>query len=220
MNSTPTARPVLTRDAIIAAAAQVADAGGLAAVSMRNVGKALGVEAMSLYHHIKNKDALLDALVDWIFAQIELPVDEDRWREGMVRRAQSARTVLGAHPWGLGLIESRATPGPSLLAHHNAVIECLRAGGFSIRLAAHAFSVIDSYVYGFVMTEQNLPFDASASTSASDFAEEFAPMIAAYPHLAELVVHLTGGRDYVYVDEFMYGLDLILDELARRVGQS
>ncbi len=211
-------RTPLNRASIVQAAAAAADSGGLPGVSMRRVGRELGVEAMSLYHHIANKDELLDALVDWVFAQIELPKPEDSWRAGMVRRATSARAVLTAHPWALGLIESRANPGPALLTHHDAVIGCLRRGGFPVMLASHAFSVIDAYVYGFALTEQNLPFDPSASEAAGDFASEFMPRIKQYPHLAELVTTLTSGRVYVFTDEFSYGLDIILDELERRLA--
>ncbi len=211
-------REPLNRERIIDAAAAVADRGGMSAVSMRNVGKELGVEAMSLYHHVAGKEALLDALVDWIFARVELPAADDPWRGGMIRRAASARRVLTAHPWGLGLIESRSTPGPALLGHHNAVIGCLRRGGFSIMLASHAFSAIDAYVYGFALTEQTLPFDPAAATSAGDFAAEFAGMIEAYPYLAELVGALTSGRDYVFSDEFDDGLTMILDQLELRLA--
>ncbi|MEE1622398.1 TetR/AcrR family transcriptional regulator [Zafaria sp. J156] len=155
------AREPLSRERVVEAAVAVADRGGLAAASMRGVAAELGVEAMSLYHHVAGKDALLDALVDWVFARIELPGERDPWRPAMAARAASARSVLAAHPWALGLIESRRVPGPALLAHHNAVLGNLRANGFPVRLAAHAFSALDSYVYGFVLTELNLPFDAA-----------------------------------------------------------
>lgn len=211
-------REPLSEERVVEAAARVADRGGLTAVSMRGVGKELGVEAMSLYHHVAGKEAMLDLLADWVFSLIELPAAGDGWREGMMRRARSAREVLGAHPWALGLIESRSAPGPALLLHHDAVIGCLRAGGFPVMLASHAFSVIDAYVYGFVLTEQTLPFDPAATASAGDFAAEVAPTIAEYPHLAELVGELTTGRDYVFADEFVYGLDVILDELGRRLA--
>jgi len=209
-------RAPLSVTGIVDAATAVADRGGLTAVSMRGVGAELGVEAMSLYHHIAGKEALLDLLADWVFAQIELPESDEGWRAGMIRRADSARAVLSAHPWALGLIESRSAPGPALLRHHDAVIGCLRRGGFSVMLASHAFSVIDAYVYGFVLTEQTLPFDPAGTSSAGDFAAEFAPMIADYPHLAELVGALTSGRDYVFTDEFGYGLEVILEGLERR----
>ena len=157
-------RPALSRGRIVEAAARVADAGGLRSVSMRNVAKELGVEAMSLYHHIAGKEALLDALADWIFSRIELPALDEPWRPAMAARAGSARGVLSAHPWGLGLIESRRNPGPALLRHHDTVLGCLRRGGFPVAIAAHAFSVIDAYVYGFVLTELNLPFEPGEAT--------------------------------------------------------
>ncbi|MCA0251443.1 MAG: TetR/AcrR family transcriptional regulator [Actinobacteria bacterium] len=202
---------------IIEAAVEVADHGGFAAISMRNVGRQLGVEAMSLYHHIANKDALLDALVDWVFAQIELPATTDSWQDGMRRRAGSARRVLVDHPWALTLIDSRSAPGPALLRHHDAVIGCLRDGGFSIDLAARAFSVIDAYVYGFALTERNLPFDPSTTTDAVDFAAEVAPLLSEYPHLAELVQHLTASGEYSFSRQFEDGLEIILGELGHRL---
>lgn len=211
-------REPLSPERIIAAAASAADSGGLAAVSMRNVGRELSVEAMSLYHHVAGKEALLDGLSDWVFAQIRLPLDADSWREGMLRRARSAREVLAAHPWALGLIESRSAPGPALLRHHDAVIGCLHRGGFPLLLASQAFSVIDAYVYGFVLTEQALPFDPAGAGNAGDFAQRVAPALAEYPHLAALVGELTGGRDYVFADEFEVGLGMILDQLEHRLA--
>src|SRR5690349_17818371 len=151
-------RARLTHELVVTAAVAVADHGGLGAVSMRNVARELGVEAMSLYHHVANKEALLDALADWAFTQVELPPPGTPWRQAMADRAASSRSALSAHPWALGLMESRRTPGPAVLTHHDTVLGLLRGGGFSVALAAHAFSVLDAYVYGFVLTEQTLPF--------------------------------------------------------------
>lgn len=211
-------RPALTRERIIDAAVRVADRGGVPAVSMRNVGKELGVEAMSLYHHVAGKDALLDGIADWVFAQVEAPSADEPWREAMVRRAESARRAVGTHPWALGLIESRRAPLPALLKHHNAVLACLRTNGFSIPLAAHAFSAIDSYVYGFVLTEVNLPFNENSG--ADEFASQMQRELPAddYPYLVELLTNHVVGQDYSYGDEFEYGLDLILDSLERKYG--
>lgn len=209
-------RPALTRDRIVEAAAAVADEGGLGAVSMRGVGKELGVEAMSLYHHVAGKQDLLDGLADWVFARIELPDAAAPWRESMTRRAISAREVLARHPWALGMLESRRTPGPALLHHHDRVIGALRHNGFSVALAAHAFSVIDAYVYGFVLTEVNLPMEPGGE-SAEEFAAELALPTDAYPHLTEMIAEHVLGRDYAYAEEFGYGLDLILDGLAERL---
>lgn len=207
----------LNEERIVEAAVAVADRGGFGAISMRNVGKELGVEAMSLYHHVAGKDALLDALVDWVFAQIELPPVAASWREGMRLRARSARDVLVAHPWALTLIDSRSRPGPALLAHHDAVVGCLRSGGFSVELSAQAFSVIDAYVYGFALTERNLPFDPAGGEEALDFVAQVMPALAPYPHLAELVRHQTSSGDYSFSTQFDLGLDIILDELERRL---
>ena len=215
-----TQREPLSRPRIIDAAVTVADAGGLAAVSMRNVGKQLGVEAMSLYHHVPNKEALLDDLADWIFAQIELPSPGQPWREAMAERASSARQVLSRHPWALGLVESRRSPGPALLNHHNSVLGSLRTNGFSVALAAHAFSVIDAYVYGFVLTEQNLPFDDDNPAMTDELLASFMAMAESYPHLAELNATLAQGESYSYGIEFDYGLDLILDGLEQRMPQA
>lgn len=215
------ARPALSTQRVIDAASRVADASGLGGVSMRSVGRELDVEAMSLYHHVASKDALLDGLADWVFERIDTPSATGPWRPEMERRARSARTVLAAHPWGLGLIESRRSPGPATLHHHDAVLGCLRASGFTVALAAHAFSVLDAYVYGFVLTEVNLPF--RPGESAEDFVEELGvaglgPMAEAYPHLAEMVAEQVVGRDYAYGDEFDHGLALILDGLEARFG--
>lgn len=209
-------RPALSAGVIVEAAVRVADVGGLAQVSMRNVGKELGVEAMSLYHHLRGKEALLDALADWAFARIELPEPAEPWREAMAARAASARRVLSAHPWALGLLESRRAPGPALLRHHDRVLGCLRENGFSVALAAHAYSALDAYVYGFVLTEVNLPFEAGEG--AEEFAATIAPMLAEYPHLTEMIGTLVVGRDYDYANEFAYGLDLVLDGLEARVA--
>lgn len=211
-------RPPLTRDRIVAAGVQVADAGGLSAVSMRNVGKQLGVEAMSLYRYLAGKDELLDALADWVFTQIDPPVAGRPWRVELVKRSTQARRVLSGHPWSLTLIESRKNPGPTTLRAHDAVLGCLRADGFSIELAAHAFSAIDAYVFGFVLSEVSRPFELSAP--APDNVEGFVAHLDIatdeYPHLMEMVSELIVGRGWAFANEFDYGLDLVLDALERR----
>lgn len=214
-----TARPALSHARVIEAAVRVADRGGLASVSMRNVGRELGVEAMSLYHHVEGKEALLDALADWAFARIELPMLDEPWRSAMQRRTTSAREVLGSHPWTLGLIESRRVPGEHLLRHHDRMLGCLRRNGFPVALATHAFSLLDAYVYGFVLSERHLPL--APDETLAEFAVEIAPHVPAerYPYLAETVAaHVDAG--FVYGDEFMFGLELILDSLEARLAAS
>ncbi len=209
---------LLTRERVLRAAVALADGHGLDWLSMRKLGQALGVEAMSLYHHVANKEALLDALADWAFAQMELPAAGTPWREAMAARAASARTVLAAHPWALGMLESRSNPGPALLRHHDGVLGLLRGGGFSVELAAHAYSVIDAYVFGFVLTETNLPFEAGEG--AEDFVEATAGLMSPeeYPHLTEMAAELVVGGSYDFADEFDYGLELILDSLEARLA--
>jgi AcrR family transcriptional regulator len=212
-------RTPLTRERVVDAAARVADEGGLAGVSMRNVGRELGVEAMSLYHHVKDKAALLDGLADWIYTRIELPERATPWRPAMAARAASARRALAAHPWSLALVDTRRVPGPHVLRHNDAVLGFLRRDGFPLPLATHAFSAIDAYVYGFVVTELNLPFDPAGSVDA--FVDHVSALVPAerYPYLAELVTAHAEDRGYSYAEEFEYGLDLILDSVEVRLRE-
>lgn len=209
-------RQPLSQERIIEAAVRVADGGGLGRVSMRTVGKTLGVEAMSLYHHLAGKDALLDGLANWAFTQFEQPRVGQAWRAAMSARARSQRRVLSGHPWALGLIESRRVPGPALLEHHEAVLACLRRAGFSYPLATHAHAVLDAYVFGFVLTELNLPFGAEGEGA---FAVEVQRSLPAerYPHVAELLAGHVVGKAFAYAAEFEFGLELVLDGLERHL---
>ena len=210
----------LTRDRVLQAGVDLADSGGLAALTMRRLGQSLGVEAMSLYHHVPNKDRLLDGMVDRVFAEIELPTPGAPWRTAMRDRAASARAALNRHPWAIPLMQSRTAPGPATLRHHDRVLGTLRAAGFSLELAAHAFSALDGYVYGFALQEASLPFDTSGQgpEGVTEIAESILaglPSPDEYPHLAELTTWYVTNPGYAYGDEFGYGLDLILDGLER-----
>jgi AcrR family transcriptional regulator len=125
----------------------------------------LGVEAMSLYHHVPNKDAILDGVVDAVFAAIELPPVAADWRAAIRARAGSARVVLARHSWALGLMDSRRNPGPATLRHHDAVLGVLREAGFSVAMATHAVSLLDSYIAGFVLQESSLPMATPADVA-------------------------------------------------------
>jgi AcrR family transcriptional regulator len=208
-------RTPLSRERIVAAAMQVADDGGLAAVSMRSVGKALGAEAMSLYHHVSGKEELLDLLAEAAFEEIPLVEIGTPWRTAMTSRADAMRAVLTAHPWALGLLESRSNPGPAVIRHHDRVLGVLRGDGFDLALAAHAYSVLDAYIYGFVLTELSLPFTPEVGADA--FAEGLELHADDYPHLAEMLEQMVLGHGYDYGDEFGYGLDLVLDQLELRL---
>lgn len=211
----PAARQPVTRERALQVACELADEGGLETLSMRRLAEALGVEAMSLYHHVPNKAAILDGMVDRIFEQIGVPSPGVDWRSTMRQRAASVRSVLLRHPWALGLMESRATPGPATLAHHDAVLGCLRAGGLSLELTAHAYAVLDSYIYGFIHTELSLPFKTSEQTHEVAAAIFSRMPAGSYPHLTELTLQHVLKPGYAYGNEFDFGLELILDGLER-----
>jgi AcrR family transcriptional regulator len=213
-------RVPLTRERVLQAAIERADQGGLEALTMRKLGQELGVEAMALYHHFANKDDLVDGMVDLVFAEIDLPDGERDWRRAMRKRAISVRDALLRHRWAIGLMESRRTPGPANLRHHDGVIGSLRAGGFDIAMAAHAYSLLDSYIYGFALTKMNLPFETSEEVGevAQAMLEPFPA--GEYPHLMEILTDHVMQPGYDYGDEFEYGLDLILDGLAKMDDQA
>jgi AcrR family transcriptional regulator len=208
-------RTPLTRERILRAAVALADRDGVGALSMRRLARELEVEAMSLYHHVAGKDALLDGMVDLVFGEIELPAAGAGWKTAMRRRAVSARVALRRHPWAINLMESRRTPGPANLRHHDAVIGCLRQAGFSVALTARAYSLLDAYIYGFAVQEASLPFDTPEETA--EVAQAIMAELSAgtYPHLAELASEHVLQPGYDYGDEYEAGLDLILDGLER-----
>jgi AcrR family transcriptional regulator len=208
-------RPPLTPERVLQAAMTLADQGGLESLSMRKLGQELGVEAMALYYHFANKDQVLDGMVDLVFKEVDLPDTGSDWRAAMRRRALSLRDVITRHRWAIGLMESRTHPGPATLGHHDAVIGRLLAGGFDMAMAAHAYSLLDSYIFGFALTKMNLPFD-----DASDIVEMSQSMLEPFPvdQYSNLVAFITEHAmkpGYDYADEFEYGLDLILDGLER-----
>ena len=206
-------RVPLSRDKVLRAAVAVADAGGLETLTMRTLGQELGVGPMALYRHVANKDDLVDAMVDVVFGEIALPSAGDDWKSAMRERGISVREVLSRHRWAVDLMESRTNPGAANLRHHDAVIGCLRAAGFDMAMAAHAYSLLDSYIYGFAQTQMNLPFESTA-----DIAEVAQQMLQpfplnAYPNLAAFITEHAMKPGYDHANEFEYGLDLILDGL-------
>jgi AcrR family transcriptional regulator len=205
----------LTRERVLAAALKLADQGGLEGLSMRKLGQALGVEAMALYYHFANKERVLDGIVDLVFGEIDLPTTDEDWKVAMRRRAISVRDALLRHRWAIGLMESRTNPGPANLRHHDAVIGNLRAAGFDMAQVATAYSLLDSYIYGYAMTKMNLPFE-----DTSDIVELSETMLAPFPageyqNLADFITEYAMQPGYDYANEFEYGLDVILDGLER-----
>ena len=226
------ARPQpLSKERVLRAALSLADRGGLDSLSMRNLAGELGAGAMSLYHHVPNKEELLDGMIDIVFSEIELPTTDVDWRTALRRRALSTREVLNRHRWAVGLMEGRATPGPASLRLHDAVLGCLREAGFSIELTIQAYSVQDAYIYGFALQEKHLPFDdaeGGAALAEAQFQEydaleqerQLGALAEAYPYLAEVVVGHVAEVGYDFAQSFEFGLDLILDALERRRVQS
>jgi AcrR family transcriptional regulator len=212
----PTRTP-LSRERVLDGALAVADAGGIAGLTIRSIADKLGVKPMSIYHHVANKEQILDCIVDMVFAEIELPVPGGDWRTEMYRRAVSEREALNRHPWAIQLLQSRTTPGPATLRHHDAVVGSLRGGGFSIEMTAHAFALIDSYVLGFALSEAALPIHGPESTP--EVAESIMRQFAGdtYPNLTEFSIEHVMKPGYDFGAEFEFGLDLILDGLAGKV---
>jgi len=200
----------LSRDQVLRAAMAIADKHGLEALTMRAVSQRLKAEAMSLYRHVRNKEDILDGLVDLVFAEIDLPQRGATWRAALRRHAASTRQALRRHTWAIALMESRARPGPANLGHHDAVLGALGAAGFDSVTATRAYNLVNSYVYGFALQEASLPFDTpeEMATMADAAIAQFSA--TEYPHLREAAFALVrSGFDYS--KEFETGLDLVLD---------
>ncbi|PTT61403.1 TetR/AcrR family transcriptional regulator [Arthrobacter sp. HMWF013] len=208
-------RARLNRERVLETAIRLADGGGIEKLSMRRLGDELGVEAMSLYNHVSNKEDLLNGMIDALYGEIELPSHGDDWKSAVRKRSVSVRAVLLRHPWANGLMDSATRPGPGTLRHHDRVLGTFRNGGFSLAMTAHAFSALDSYVYGFAKQEKALPFDTTEETA--DMANIMLAQLPAseYPYLYELTAKHVLRPGYSYADEFTFGLDLVLDALER-----
>lgn len=207
----------LSHERIIDAAARVADRGGIAAVSMRSVGNELGVEAMSLYHYVASKETMLDELSEWVFAKISIPNRHILWREALWQRAHSAREVLRAHTWGLGMMESRPAPGVSQLRHYDEMMGRLVSAGFSAALATTAFATVDAFVFGFVLTESTLPLQAGPGAEQK-LAEAAGLDATKFPHLTAVLSDLFISGTYAFGDEFQAGLTILLDGIEQRLA--
>jgi AcrR family transcriptional regulator len=205
----------LNRERVLKGAVAIADTAGIGALTIRSLAEELGVKPMAIYYHVANKDEILDGIVDLVFAEIELPETDGDWRSELVRRASSARRVLSRHHWAIGLMESRKSPGPATLRHHDAVLGTLRKAGFTVEMTAHAYALLDSYVYGFALQEAALPFQGTGTAAgvAESMMEQFPA--DAYPHLVELTTEYILQPGYDFGDEFDFGLDVILDALSR-----
>lgn len=214
----PAVRRPLTHGTIIVAAVELADEIGVDPLTIRKLATRLGVKPMAIYHHVASKDEILDGMVDAVFAEIALPPGDMEWQAGMRVRTRSARTAFARHRWAAAMMDSRTSPGPATLAHHDAVLGCLRRG-LSLRMAAHAYTLIDAFVFGFALQEAALPFSNGEESAGivSAILESFPA--DAYPHLAELTMEHVLQPDYDFGVEFEFGLDLILDGLAEAAAR-
>lgn len=212
-------RPVLSREAVLAGAVELADQIGIEPLTLRRLATHLGVKPMSIYYYVANKDEIIDGMVDAVFAEIEMPPPETPWREAMTTRAHSARAALRRHPWAPGMLDSRTNPGPANLGHHDAVIACLRANGFSLPLTGHAFAILDAFIYGFALQESALP--GQGGDELTDMAGDMLATFGEhFPSLAEFTNDHVLQPGYAFGDEFDVGLELILDGLESRWAAS
>lgn len=213
----PPRRLPLSREKVLGCAVDLADSSGIAALTIRSLAQSMGTKPMSLYYYVANKEEILDGIVDIVFSEIKLPSPTGEWREEMHRRAHAVRSALKRHPWAVGLLESRSSPGEATLRHHEATLGTLRAAGFSIQMTAHAYALLDSYIYGFALQEAALPFDGrdTAAEITTPIVERFST--GQYPHMVEIAVEHVLKPGYDFGDEFDFGLNLILDGLSRSI---
>jgi AcrR family transcriptional regulator len=208
-------RPPLSRDRVVEAAIGLADAGGIESLSMRKLAGALGVEAMTLYYYVANKDEILSAIVDMVVGEFELPDPEADWKAAIRRTAISAFEVLQRHPWAASLMLHGTTVSTARLRYMDAILGSLRRGGFSADLTDHAYHALDSHIMGFTLwvVSMNLGTEEDLAKMAEQFLRELP--IDDLPHLAEHIQQHMKPRDPSDEGEFAFGLDLILDGLER-----
>lgn len=211
------ARNVLTRELVLRAAVELLDEAGVEAFSMRQLGARLGVEAMSLYNHAKNKEDILDGALDMVLGEISIPDGGSSWRQAMRERAISALAAFGKHPWAAPLNDSRVNDSPTRLRYFDSILGCLEDAGFSLREAVRAFSVLDAYVYGFA--RQLASMERQAGAGGGELASELLETMPAgrYPRL-ERMAEIAKAEGYDAEADFAFGLDLILDGIAARLA--
>ncbi len=212
-----TDRTPLSRERVLDGGVALADRIGVMSFTIRKLADELGTRPMTIYHHVDGKDAILDGMIDRVFAAIDLPPDDQPWKDAVRARCVSARSVLARHPWATPLMESRSSPGPETLAHHDAMLGTFRRGGLSLPLTAHAYAILDSYVYGFALQEATLVVEADVDLV--DLAEGMLAALAEYPHMAEFTTGHVLQPGYDFTSSFEFGLDLLLDGLAEAAAR-
>jgi AcrR family transcriptional regulator len=210
----PAGRAPLNRERVLRGAVAVADAGGIAALTIRSLAQRLGVKPMTVYYYVANKEEILDGIVDIVFSEMYVPDVGGDWRVEISERARSARAVLRRHPWATPLLESRRAPGPATLRHHDAVLGTFRTAGFAVEGTAHAYALLDAFVYGHALQEASLPFEGPDSVNEVAGPVQELMAAGAYPHMTEMVTSYYLQPGYDFADEFEFGLRTILDALA------
>lgn len=205
--------PTLTRDRVLEGAVALADEIGIEGFTIRKLAARIDAKPMTIYHHVSNKEAIIDGMVDLVFSEIDLPPEDTDWKTAIRERSRSVRAALARHRWAAPLMEARTSPGPATLRHHDAVLGCFRRGGLSIAMTAHAYALVDSYVYGFAMQEANLP--ATGGEDLTELVESILENMSGseHPHLMEMTAKHFLQPGYDFGTEFDFGLDLILDGL-------
>jgi AcrR family transcriptional regulator len=205
----------LNRDRVLRGAVELADAIGIEPLTIRKLAEHLDTKPMTLYHHVANKDAILDGMVESVFAEIDTPPHDLPWRDAIRHRCTSARQVLATHPWAVPMLESRPAPGPATLHHHDAVLGCLLRADLPMAAVAHAYALIDAFVYGFAIQEASLPTGDAGSLDeiATAVREQLPP--DQFPNLLAFTTDHVLQPGYSFGDSFDVGLDIVLDGIER-----
>ena len=208
-------RTALSRDHVLEGAVALADEIGIEALTIRKLATALGTKPMTIYHYVSSKEEIIDGMVERVFSEVEKPSTEWEWLAALRHRCMSARAALSRHPWAAPLMESRTSPGPENLGHHEAVLACMRRGGLNWQETAHAYAILDAFIYGFALQESALPSQAEGEfvEAAQDIAAAFDA--EAYPNLVGLSVEHVFQPGYEFGDSFDFGLDLILEAIGK-----
>jgi AcrR family transcriptional regulator len=207
-------RSPLTRERVLKAAVRLADREGIDAVSMRRLGTELGIEAMSLYTHVRDKDDLLNGMVELVIGEIPIHRDGADWKAALRTTVLGARSVVLRHPWAPRIIETRSDPGPSGLRYYDGIMGILRGGGFSLKMTHHAIHLLGSRMLGFT---QDL-FDDSPDVDPAALTAMATALAESHPYVSEMALGVThdGGLGGCDDDvEFAFALDLIVDGLER-----
>jgi AcrR family transcriptional regulator len=211
-------RPSLSRDQVLDSAVALADEVGIEALTMRRLATAIGTKPMTIYRHVASKEEIVDGMVERVFAEIERPSTDGDWLGALRRRCVSAKAALNRHPWAAPIMESRTSPGPETLGHHEAVVACLRRGGLSWQMIAHANALLDAFIYGFALLEASLPSHAEGGFVAAVEDITQALDADACPHLAGFTIEHVFQPGYDFSNSFEFGLDRILETVASLAG--